>query len=265
MKKLAICITALLLFSCSTLETYIENVDNYTQIDMTVPNNALITSEKTGIRIQPEVLDKDVRNTRLIMDEYRIVQTDQISDSFEVAIDILPAIYTRSIGGRYDFYKGKTNLYKFEIVTNTLIGSRNYAGKSSEIRKHLIRIIDDKNKVQNEIETNAPNIDIFFSAVDEDIGNLTIRQYKSRSASQPSNSRWKYHTGFIIEVDNEEYGILAFYPHPKLYKNNGFKKVINDSVEDKIILCVFMAYERLNRDREDNSAENNSRFSVNFY
>ena len=89
-----------------------------------------------------------------------------------------------------------------------------------------------------------PNEDIYFDVFDEDIGNFVIRQYKSRSANQSPNSRWKYHTGFIIEVDGEEYGILAFYPNPKLYKNNGFKKLNDEEMEDKIILYIFMAYER---------------------
>jgi len=93
-----------------------------------------------------------------------------------------------------------------------------------------------------------PNVDIYFSVFDEDIGNLAIRQYRSRSANQSPNSRWQYQTGFIIEIDGEEYGILAFYPYPRLYKNNGFDKTINERIEDKIILYIFMAYEGFNRE-----------------
>jgi hypothetical protein len=251
-KKLVICIIALLLFSCSTLETHIENVDNYTQIEMIVPDNAFITSGKSGIRIQSEVLDKNIRNIRLIMDEYHIMETDRYSTSTKASLNGMPNIYNHSVIGKYYFYKGGTSIYKFEIVTDTLVGSENN-GTSLEFRKHLIRIINNENKVQTEIETNAPNVDTYFSLFDKDIGNLTIKQYRSRSANQSPNSRWQYQTGFIIEVDGEEYGILAFYPNPKLYKNNGFKKISDKNIEDKIILYIFMTYERFNRDREDNS------------
>jgi hypothetical protein len=219
---------------------------------MLVPDNALITSGKSGIRIQPEVLDRNIRNTRLIMDEYRIVETDRYSTFTKASLNGMPIIYNHSVIGKYNFYKGGTSIYRFEIVTDTLAGSE-INGISLEIRKNLIRIMNNENKVQTEIEANAPNVDTYFSLFDKDIGNLTIKQYRSRSANQPPNSRWQYQTGFVIEIDGEEYGILAFYPSPKLYKNNGFKKISDENIEDKIILYIFMTYERFNRDREDNS------------
>jgi hypothetical protein len=216
---------------------------------MTVPDNSLITSGKSGIRIQTEIFDKNFQNKRLIMDEYYIVEKSKISVFTNVPPKDRSGIYNSSVGGRYDFCKGETSLYEFEIVTDSVI-SVYKNGSSMGDSKNFIRIINNENIVQTEIKPNMPNVDIYFSVFDEDIGNLTIRQYKSRSANQPPNSRWQYQTGFIIEIDNEEYGILAFYQYPRLYKNNNFNKIIDENIEDKIILYIFMAYERFNR--EDN-------------
>jgi hypothetical protein len=207
----------LFLFGCSTLITHIENVDNYTPFE--------------------------------IMNEYYIVETDKISFFTNVPPKGQFGTYKSSVGGRYEFFHGETSLYKFEIVTDSFI--RTYPnGNSTGNWKKFIRILDNDNIIQTEIEPNMPNVDIYFSLYDKDIGNITIRQYRSRSANQSPNSRWQYQTGFIIEINGEEYGILAFYPGPKLYKNNIFSNDIDKNIEAKIILYIFMAYERFNR--EDN-------------
>ena len=253
MKKLLLSITTVLsLFSCGTLITHIENIDNYTQFEITVPDNSLIASGKSGVRIQTEIFDRNFQNKRLIMDEYYIVETDNISIFTNVPPKGQSGTYNSFVGGRYEFFKGETNLYKFEIVTDSFITvfSNSTSINSTSIGdwRKFIRIIDNENTIQTEIEPNMPNVDIYFSVFDEEIGNLVIRQYRSRSANHSPNSRWQYQTGFIIEIDGEEYGILAFYPYLRLYKNNGFDKTINEKMEDKIILYIFMAYEGFNRE-----------------
>jgi hypothetical protein len=246
MNKTFFCIIALLLFSCKTLETYIENINNYEQIELVVPDNSLITFGKSGIHIQNEVLGKNFQKKTLIMDEYFLVETGQISVFTNVPPKGKSGSYHSSVGGKYNFYKKDLCLTQFEIVTDSTITvfSNDLSIGNSE-RYILIR--NNDGSMETRITPNATNSEIYINIFDESTGNIAIKKYESRSANQPSDSPWKYQTGFIIEINYEEYGILAFYPNLIFYKNNTFEENIDEETKDKIILYIFMAYESFNR------------------
>jgi hypothetical protein len=229
MKKLLLSITALFLFNCATLVTHIENIDNYTQFEIIVPSSHFSFPGS--------------RNKMLIMGDYNIVKTNKITFSAdEVSYTLNGQSYSSSVDGRYEFLKGETCLYKFEIITDKSI-KKVSSVVSIENRRRFIRLINNDAAVKNKIELDALNADIFLSVSDEDIGNLTISRYRSGNANSSQNSNWQYETGFIITIDDEEYGILAFYPKPKLYRNNRLNKIIDENFEDKVILYILMAYE----------------------
>ena len=225
--------------------TYIRNIENYTPLEIIVVDNSLFTFEQ-GIRFNPGVLRRDYRKKTLIMNEYYTVETSQISVFTNVPPQGRAGIYNSLVGKRFNFYKNGTLLYRFEIVTDSLIRVSANDRSIGTFRK-FIRVINDDYTIKNEIEPNAPNALIYFDVTDEKIGNLVIKQYRSRSANQSPNSRWDYQTGFIIEVNGEEYGVLAFFPKPRLYKNNNFMEINDVRKESRIILYIFMAYKRLNQ------------------
>lgn len=118
MKKLLFCALVLLLFSCKTLETHIENIDNYEPLEMAVPNNALVVFGKSGIRIQSETLDRDFQKKTLVMGEYSLVETGEIAVYVNVPPKGESGTYRSSVGGNYRFYKGESCLRQFDIVTD---------------------------------------------------------------------------------------------------------------------------------------------------
>lgn len=246
MTKILFCVIALILCSCNTLETYIENIDNYEETEMVVPNNSLIVFGKSGIHIQSEVLNKNFQKKVLVMGEYTLVETDQVSVFTNVPPKGESGSYHSSVGGKYNFYKGDICLNQFEIITDSVIIVFNSSSIGSSQKYILIKNDDDPMKTR--ITPNAKNSELYINIFDKSIGNIAIKKYESRSANQSSHSPWKYQTGFIIEINYEEYGILAFYPRPKFYKNNMFEADIDEETKDKIILYTFIAYESFNRD-----------------
>ena len=244
MKKICFYIIAFLLFGCGTLETHIENIDDYSRKEMILPSNALFRSGQSGIRMHPEVFNRNYQKKTLILNGYYTVETGPIAVFSNVPPPGRSGIYNSSVGGRYDFFKEDVFLYRFEIVTDSIINI--HANDSATgISRSFIRVLNEDNSVKMEIEPNMPNSEVYFAVNDDDIGSLVVKQYRSRSANQSEDSRWRYHTGFIIEINGNEYGILAFYPNPGFYQNNLFNEIMNEQKEDKIILYIFMAYKRL--------------------
>ena len=242
--KMIIVVMLLLLFSsCGSMITYIENVDNYTSIPFIEPDNSLITIDNSRIHLQPEILHRNFETITLILNDYYTIETERINIFTSVPPEGRVGNYRSSVGRRYNFHKGDELIYRFEIITNSYIVI-NENGSQTAASRRYIRIINEYNFTETQIEPYTINDAIYFELFDEEIGNFVIRDYKSRSANQSPNSRWRYHTGFLIEIDNEEYGILAFYPDPIFHKNNSFAINIDEQIENKIMLYIFMAYIR---------------------
>lgn len=248
MRKMVNCIImTMLLVSCKTLETYVANTDAYYEpIEIDIPGNALFTFDKNGIHMHFEIFDKNFKKKTLVMNEYYLIEDSQISDFSDAPPKGSSGVYHSSVGGKYKFFKENICLSQFEIVTESIITvfSNGFSIGSSQ---KYIRIEDKSGIIKSEIKLNELNSDIYINFYDEEIGNVGIEKYESRSANQPTDSPWKYHTGFIIKINSEEYGILAFYQKPKFYQRIEFFGAMDEEIRDKIILYIFVAYESFNR------------------
>ncbi|MDR2176710.1 MAG: hypothetical protein LBP20_01560 [Treponema sp.] len=248
MKKMLGCILmAIVLVGCKTLETYITDVDAYYEpIEINIPGNALFTFDKSGIHTHFEILDKNFKKRTLVMNEYYLIEDSQIYDFSGVPPKGSSGVYHISVGGEYSFLKESVCLGQFEIVTESTITVFSNDSSIGSSQKY-IRIKDENGIIKREIKPNEINSDIYINIYDDEIGRVGIEKYESRSANQPSDSPWKYYTGFIIRINSEEYGILAFYPKPKFYKKIEFFSDMDEEKEDKIVLYMFIGYESFNR------------------
>jgi hypothetical protein len=237
----------IVLVSCKTLETYIADTDAYYEpTEISIPDNALFSFDKNKTGMHPEIFDKNFKKQTLVMNGYYLVEDNQISNFSDVPPKDSSGVYHSSVGGKYSFFKENTRLSQFDIVTESAITVFSNGLSTGRSQKY-IRIRDENGIVKSEIKPGAPNSDIYIHLSDEEIGNVEIGKYESRSANQAANSQWKYYTGFIIRLNDEEYGILAFYPKLKLYKKIEFFGDMNEEIEDKILVYIFMAYESYNR------------------
>jgi hypothetical protein len=234
------------------METRINNIENYTQVEIIIPDNSIFATEQYTIPINSNIFDNIFPQKTLIMGEYFTMATELISITIDVPPPDLPPVrpirppgpphvrpgtYQYFLGVRYNFYKDEMLLYRFEIIA---VPSDNDKSYSPVNYRKLIRIIDDNSETVGEIEP-TPDIETYFGINDDRIGDLVIKKYRSKIAP----GHWGYHTGFIIEVNNKEYGILAFYPNLRLYKNNEFMGIFDNIQERRVILYTFMAYKRL--------------------
>jgi hypothetical protein len=211
-----------------------------------VPDNAFVTFDKSGVHIHSEVFGKNFQKKALVMGEYVLVETGQISVFINVPPEGKSGTYRSSVGGKYDFYKGDLCLNRFEIVTDSVITTFSNGLSTGSSQKNIFTRNND-GSLKAKVVPNEKDAEIYINIIDEIAGNIAIKKYESRSANQPSDSPWKYQTGFSIEVNYKEYGILAFYPLPKFYKNTTFEEKISEETTNKIILYMFMAYESFNR------------------
>jgi hypothetical protein len=245
MKKIPFYIfTLLVLCSCVTLETHIENKDAYyAPIAITIPENTLFTFDAFGIHIHPEVFNKHFEKKTIIMNDYFLREDSTISN---LPPEGSSGFYVTSVRGRYSFYKRALCLAQFEIVTeSTLFIFTN--GSSIGTSKRYIRTIDSNGTILKEIILDAPNSDSYMQVQDELLGTIVMGKYESRSEHQAPDSLWKYHTGFTIWINAEEYGIIALYKKPKVYLKTSYHDALDEKAKDQMVLYIFMVYESFNR------------------
>jgi hypothetical protein len=213
MKVYDIFIVCLFLSGCITLETYIENVEyNYTAIPIITKHPWFFGEE-------------------FIMGDYSLNYKGNKSVS------------QASFGQReteiraYAFHRNKILLYRIEIVkwenSIKLTDSATlYFG-----RKRYIRIIDN-NGLKSEHSINNDKKLPYITFRDDLDETININYYQTKNKNDIEHD-WTYHTGFSIFVNNEEYGILAFYPVTLYLKNNN--KMYNN-IQDKLALFVLTTY-----------------------
>jgi len=212
------------------MKTHIKNIENYTQFEVAIPDNSIFDKDQSNTHIFSNTLISNLPQKTLIMGEYFTIATDLIYTIINVQDPVhppgRPGFNQYLIGIRYNLYQNEMLLYRFEIV--------------SDSHRKFIRLIDESNAIVGEIVPTS-NLEIYFAITDDKIDDFVIKNYRSKVAV----GHWGYHTGFIIEINGEEYGILAFYPNLRLYKNKTFTGIIDEEQERRIILYTFMAYKRL--------------------
>jgi hypothetical protein len=202
-------IVLLLLAGCTTLETYV-NPDAYD------PRIAPI-DQKTTFFIFGE---------QFIMGEYSLVYKDNTQRS-------TVGFFTDrdTTVRRYVFYKNKTPLYKVEIIKQERKIQFTDHSSIFWVERMYINIVDN-NGVGKEYAINQDKPYITYN--DDVLGTIQFDYYRSRNKNDIEYN-WEYVTGFEIRVNDEAYGVLAFYP-PSVYL-----KHYND-IEEKMDLYVLTAY-----------------------
>jgi hypothetical protein len=207
-------IGGIFLFSCKTLETYVENAENeYTAIPLT-RKYSLISGEQ------------------FTMGDYSLDYKGE--ESGEVEFFITGETTTR----KYNFLKNEAVLYRIEIIKQeNQIKSDNSRSAIILGSKRYIRIIDN-NRLKKEyaIDTDKKS---YLTYQDDTVGAINIRYYQSRNKNDLEHD-WLYDTGFNIFVNDTEYGILGFYP--LIFYRRNINTEIDSTMYDKIALCTLAAY-----------------------
>ena len=198
---------------CNTLETYVENAENnYT---------AIAIEEKSNLFIE-----------KLKMGNYSLVNTSNEHSKITFLLD--EEKDTRN----YNFYNGNSLLYKIEIVKSE---HRKQITNNFSLEFGTNRYISiNKTKYNVNLDTDNNNqTSPYLEIQDSNIGKITFYKYYSRnkkSIEKDSN----YNTGLSVFVNNNEYGIVSFYPTAFYLKNEYISNFqIN---QEKITLYLMSAY-----------------------
>jgi hypothetical protein len=197
-----------LLLCCKTLETYIDNSnDDYTVIPIVKTSWLII---------------------KTVMEDYSLVYKE--NDDYE------SDFMERKIR-KYIFNKNGVLVYNIEIVSIKNGIRFTNGGFLFGKRELYIRIIN-KNGIKKEyvINENEYPYLVFQEDIDEII---KIIYYESKNKND-IESKWTYHTGFKIFVNNQEYGILALYPTVFYRKNDIENMVISN--KDNLALYILATY-----------------------
>jgi hypothetical protein len=218
MKSIYILVIALVLSGCTTLGTYIENAEyDYTNVPVTFKPTLLIFGEQ------------------FIIGDYSLVYKGNTDHG---AVRTLLGDETTT-GRKYVFYKNNVRLYDVEIVKQERAIQLSESATLYTGLKRYIRIVD-RNRVRKEYaitsEQQLPYITFQDDAAEDDAtGTVTFTNYQSRNKNDLDYD-WNYNTGFNIQVNGEEYGILAFYP-VSLYIRAG-----NNDVPEQLALYILTVY-----------------------
>jgi hypothetical protein len=223
-----IALFAFLLFSgCVTHETYIKNEETY--------------SHKIPIGNKPTFL---IFGENLTLNGYSLRFRRNTPGSGSHSI----LNYSRNKSGRrYDFSKNGKKLYTVDIISsNRELGIGNVLGVDVSVKYNIdLSIVIHNNYSKEEFKVNFDKKRPFVLFYDSNMGEIKFDYYNSRNKNTPQN-KFEILSGFRISDDNEEYGILAFYPTSLYIKNNV-------EINDKMALYILAAYAHYyNYGREQN-------------
>jgi hypothetical protein len=226
LKLIYIFIGAALLSACTTLETYVSNAD--TQY------------ERVPIVVRQGLFSPDT----ITMGAYSMVeQWGKLFDSYSVS-GFGGTFYDKK-SRSYLLYRDREALYPV-MLTQQTVGIEGFDWSISSSR-YFIRF--KTNTMIKECEINRSNSDVYcgfdsdvyFEVDDDYAGTVVIRNYKSINKNDQSKA-WTYHTGFTVTIDNEEYGILAFY-NAAWYRNKIYAGKMDQTINDRLALYLLAIYE----------------------
>jgi hypothetical protein len=211
-KNILIFFAGIFLFGCTTLETYIENVENEYAAVPVMKKKSLIFRET------------------FIMENYSLDYKG--NDSSTAGFFITKETTIR----KYNFLKDKTILCRIEIIKqeNKIESSDNAIIWGEKRYIHIIE--NNQPKKTYAINTDKKS---YLTYQDDLVGSININYYQSKNRNDLKHD-WLYNTGFNIFINDMEYGILAFYPLSFYRKNTNNE--IDNTTHDKIILCALAAY-----------------------
>jgi|GEM_PF-3498079 len=258
MKKafLFACLPGLFLFGCASFATFVENPGEYEAIPI---KSGPLFSKKT-----------------LVMGEYNLRTLKKSSSSsnttFGTGQSFLPTMgpATRKARAVYETYRENTRIDRFEINmfakgmainSSAPIAQGMEIGSSTTIAQATtyLSIMGDSGAVTVEINPNRQpvpsmlftlsnsNISLLWSA--EETSFTVTRYHKNTQKTDPAGTKGAFGipviSGLLIEVNGEEYGILALAPKMVFHKKRAFNNSIDAAYGDKLISYMLVAYEAL--------------------
>ena len=217
MKHYLYCIAFILLLpSCTTLETYIDNTDS-------------------RYDVVPIVVEQKLFKARtLSMGDYDLIrQNYRFNDSFAISIG---SAYYNNDSHSYILYREGSELYKI-VIESQALGLTLGGNSSLEISKWFLRFGNDS--VKNRCEIGGA--DTYLTINDELAGIISFTEYRSRNKNDPKGE-WDFHTGFTVAINGEEYGILALY-NPGSYRNKNYSGKRDREIEGRLAMYALAVYE----------------------
>jgi hypothetical protein len=214
--KIKVMLLILVLFTgCSTLATYVTNVESDYEI--------------ISIKIEQGFFKKYI----ISIGNYHLQQTKNVSSEISFG-----DLFSGKTGNKYTFYWNDTVIGGNEIYKKEVgIKSSNDSMILYNIYNNII--IDGLIKEYKILSKKSGENYVVYN--DNLIGIVVIKNYYSKNKNAPKNE-WDYHTGFEIIIKNESYGILGFYPKPVLFKKNG-NKTITKEIEDRLMFYIITSYQ----------------------
>jgi hypothetical protein len=207
----------LLLSGCITPGAFIRNEETY--------------SQNIPIKTKPTFL---IFGENLLLNEYSLRYKRNTPDN--VSYTILSTYKRNKSGRRYDFYKKGQKLYTVDIIKSDKesdIG--NVLGVDVSVKYNIeMAIIIHNNYSKEEFKINLDERRPYVLFKDSNIGEINFDYYKSSNKNNPKDN-YEIFAGFKINVNNEEYGLLAIH-YPSLYLKN------NIEITDKMALYILATY-----------------------
>jgi hypothetical protein len=204
---------ALFIFSgCTTLETYIANETSY--------SNVIPIEKKPTFLFFGEVLSLNGYSLR-----YKGSTPGNISYT-------IFSTYSRHITGRrYIFSKNEVQQCTVDIISSD---RELQLGSLTATFDMEVAIVIHNNYSKEEFKVNLDEQQPYVLFYDSNMGEIKFDYYKSGNKNAPQYN-YETLTGFKINTNDEELGILAFYS-PALHLKNAVE------INDKTALFVLAAY-----------------------
>jgi hypothetical protein len=204
---------ALLLFSgCSTLGTLVRDEANYSQ-------NIPIEKKPTFLFF----------GESLTLNGYSL--RFQKNTPGGTSYTILSTYSRNVVGRRYGFSKDGNQQYIVDVVSSDRGVQLGSISVTYDIE---VGIVLTSAYSKEEFKVNLDEQQPYVLFYDSNLGEVKFDYYNSRNKNAPEMGGETL-TGFRISVNDEEYGILAFYPASLYIRNNA-------GITDKMALYVLSAY-----------------------
>jgi hypothetical protein len=205
-------LTLFLFSGCTTLETYIPNETRYSNV---IP----IEKKQTFLFF----------GEKLSLNEYSLRYKGSSPGLFSYSIF---STYNKNITGRrYVFYKNEIQQCTVDLISSD---RELKIGDLTITYDMEVAIVISNNYSREEFRVNLNEEEPYVLFNDRNLGEIRFDYYKSRNKNTPQYD-YESLTGLEISVNNQEYGILAFYS-PALYLKNAVE------VNDKTALFILAAY-----------------------
>lgn len=206
-----------LLTSCASVQTFVNNPDvNYNR------HNIVVTQTLTG--------------RSLTMGSYTLEYEKGIYQEKEISRSDDGTVAEVTQGGEYSFKKDNGRIYDLKIFETGVVTKTKT--NSAGMTKKILQISKD-NRFEAEYQTVNEMGKTEFLRVDQNGHPIVVAKYYKLNDNSDPNPLLALHTGFLITVDGQEAGILAFYPRLTYFE----KKTPAVLLPDEVVMLTLASYE----------------------